>query len=52
MRGTARIGETISPQGSTRIPEFFDRLIELYIATTRPKKLQELGAKYPVPNEV
>jgi tetratricopeptide (TPR) repeat protein len=42
--------KSIPPQGSTRIPEALERLIELYTATTKPedaKKYRELRAKYP-----
>jgi hypothetical protein len=42
--------KTIPPQGSTRIPEALDRLIELYTATNKPdevKKWQAERAKYP-----
>jgi tetratricopeptide (TPR) repeat protein len=42
--------KTIPPQGSTRIPEGLDRLIELYTATTKPdevKKWRAERAKYP-----
>lgn len=42
--------KTIPPQGSTRLPEAIDRLIELYTATDRPeeaKKWQAERAKYP-----
>jgi len=47
--------KTIPPQGSTRIPEALDRLIELSTAMKKPdevKKYQELRAKYPAPKEV
>ncbi len=46
--------KTILPQGSTRIPEALDRLIELYTATNKPdevKKYQELRAKYSASKE-
>jgi eukaryotic-like serine/threonine-protein kinase len=42
--------KTIPPQGSTRIPEALDRLIELFTATDKPddvKKWQAERAKYP-----
>ncbi|MBM3982866.1 MAG: serine/threonine protein kinase [Planctomycetes bacterium] len=42
--------EKSMPQGSTRIPEALDRLIELYTATNKPdevKKYRDLRAKYP-----
>ena len=42
--------KTIPPEGTTRIPEALDRLIELYTATNKPdevKKWQAEGAKYP-----
>ena len=41
--------KTIPPQGSARIPEALDRLIELYTATNKPdeaKKWQADRAKY------
>jgi hypothetical protein len=41
--------KTIPPQGSTRLPEALDRLIELYTATNRPdevKKWQAERARY------
>jgi tetratricopeptide (TPR) repeat protein len=44
--------KTIPPQGSTRIPEALDRLIELYAATNKPeeaKKWQAERAKYSAP---
>ncbi|MFO0842616.1 MAG: tetratricopeptide repeat protein [Gemmataceae bacterium] len=46
--------KAIPPQGSTRIPDALDRLVELYTATNKPdevKKHQELRAKYPMPKE-
>jgi hypothetical protein len=42
--------KTIPPQGSTRLPEALDRLIELSTATKKPdevKKWQAERAKYP-----
>ena len=42
--------KTIPPQGSTRISEALDRLIELYAATNKPddvKKWRAERAKYP-----
>ena len=42
--------KTIPPQGSTRIAEAIDRLIELATATNKPddvKKWQAERAKYP-----
>jgi hypothetical protein len=42
--------KAIPPQGSTRIPEALDRLVELYTATNKPdaaKKYRDLRAKYP-----
>jgi hypothetical protein len=47
--------KSIPPQGSTRIPEAVDRLIDLYTATNKPdevKKWQAERAKYPTPKEV
>lgn len=46
--------KTIPPQGSTRIPEALDRLVELYTATNKPdeaKKYQELRKMYPLEKE-
>ena len=42
--------KTIPPQGSIRLPEALDRLIELSTATNKPdevKKWQAERAKYP-----
>jgi len=42
--------KAIPPQGTTRVPEALDRLIELYTATSRPdevKKWQAERARYP-----
>jgi hypothetical protein len=42
--------KAIPPQGSIRIPEALDRLVELYTATNNPdaiKKWQAERAKYP-----
>ena len=42
--------KTIPPQGSVRIPEALDRLVELYTATGKPdeaKKWRAERAKYP-----
>ncbi len=47
--------KTIPPQGSTRLPEALDRLIELYTATNKPdeaRKWRAERAKYPTPPEV
>ncbi|HMF14275.1 MAG TPA: hypothetical protein VKE94_18290, partial [Gemmataceae bacterium] len=41
----------ITPQGTIRLPEAANRLIELYIATNKPdevKKWQAERAKYPI----
>ncbi len=46
--------KNIPPQGSTRIPESLDRLIEIYKATNKPdevKKYEELRSKYPSANK-
>jgi hypothetical protein len=45
-----RRAKTIPPQGSNRIPEALDRLIDLHTATNKPveaKKWQAERAKYP-----
>jgi serine/threonine protein kinase/Tfp pilus assembly protein PilF len=45
--------KTIPPQGSTRIPEALDRLIELYTATKKPDDLRKWQAervRYSEPN--
>jgi TolA-binding protein len=42
--------KTIPPQGSTRIPEALDRLVELYTALEKPDeavRYRDLRAKYP-----
>ena len=46
--------KTIPPEGSTRIPEALDRLIELSSVTNKPddvKKWRAERAKYPTPKE-
>jgi serine/threonine protein kinase len=46
--------KTIPAQGSTRLPEALDRIIELYTETNKPdeaKKWQAERSKYPEPNE-
>jgi hypothetical protein len=49
-KGMKQRETTIPPQGSTRLPEALDRLIELSTATNQPeevKKWQAERAKYP-----
>lgn len=44
----------IPPQGTIRISDALDRLIELYTATNKPdevKKWQEVKARLPKPTE-
>jgi hypothetical protein len=48
--GMKRREKTIPPQGSARLPEALDRLIELYDATNKPDdvtKWRAERAKYP-----
>jgi hypothetical protein len=48
--GMKQCEKAITPQGSNRIPEALDRLIDLYTATNKPdeaKKWQAEPAKYP-----
>jgi tetratricopeptide (TPR) repeat protein len=48
--GMKKREESIPPQGTTRLPEALDRLIELYTATNKPdevEKWQAERAKYP-----